>query len=99
MPGAGYTSLDFMKLATSYARQALRELTGPAVDPYREAKLGVVGKGAWADILIRDGDPTQNVKLVIESENLKLIMKDGSIYKNILNGHLIRWENTVLYEY
>ena len=99
MPGVGYTSLDFMKLATSYARQALRELTGPAVDPYTEAKIGVVEKGAWADILIWDGDPTQNVKLVIEAEKLKLklIMKDGSIYKNILNGHLIRWENPVLY--
>ena len=46
MPGVGYTSLAFMKLATSYARQALRELTGPAVDPYTEVKIGVVEKGA-----------------------------------------------------
>jgi len=46
MPGVGYTSLDFMKLATSYARQTLRKLTGPAVDPYTEAKIGVVEKGA-----------------------------------------------------
>ncbi len=41
-------------------------------------------EGAWADILIWNGDPTQNVKLILEVDNLLFIMKDGKSYKNLL---------------
>ncbi len=83
IPDAGYTSLDAMKMATSAPGQALRELVGPARNPFIEAKLGVIEEGAWADILIWNGDPTQNVKLILEEQNLLLIMKDGKLYKNL----------------
>ena len=48
------------------------------------AKLGVVEEGAWADILIWKGDPTKNIKLILEKDNLKMVMKDGKVYKNLL---------------
>jgi hypothetical protein len=44
----------------------------------------VIEKGAWADILIWKGNPIQDVKLILEKSNLKPVMKDGNIHKNLL---------------
>ena len=79
-----YTSVESMKMSTSYAGQALRELSAPSRDPFKKAKLGVVEEGAWADILIWKGDPTQDISLILEEQNLLFIMKDGVSYKNLL---------------
>lgn len=84
IPDGGFTSLDAMKLSTSAPGQALRELTGPSRNDFKEAKLGVIEEGAWADLLIYKGDPTQDIKLILEEEKLLLIMKDGKSYKNLL---------------
>lgn len=84
IPGGVFTSLDAMKYSTSAAGQALLELSSPSRNPHKGAKLGVVEEGAWADILIWNGDPTQNVKLILEADNLLFIMKDGKSYKNLL---------------
>jgi len=79
-----FTSLDAMKLSTSFAGQALLELSAPSRNPFKGAKLGVIEQGAWADILIWNDDPTQNIKLILEPGNLLFIMKDGKAYKNLL---------------
>ena len=51
--------------------------------PY-EGKLGVVQEGALADLLLVDGDPIANIKLIENpAQNFLVIMKDGTIYKNI----------------
>ena len=83
IPDAGFTSLDCMKMATSLPGQALQELSPPSRNPYKDAKLGVVEDGAWADLLIWNGDPTKDVRLILEEQNLLVIMKDGKIYKNL----------------
>jgi hypothetical protein len=44
----------------------------------------VIEEGTWADILIWKGNPIQDVKLILEESNLKPVMKDGNIYKNLL---------------
>jgi len=36
------------------------------------------------DILPIDGNPTQDIRLLMDSANVVLIMKDGKIYKNEL---------------
>jgi len=52
----------------------------------QEGKLGTITAGACADLLIVDGDPLRDVRVMLDPEkNLKLIMKDGIIYKNKLN--------------
>jgi imidazolonepropionase-like amidohydrolase len=52
-------------------------------------KLGVVEEGALADLLVVDGDPTTNLKLLEDPfKNLSIIMKDGKIYKNTLRPAL-----------
>jgi imidazolonepropionase-like amidohydrolase len=49
-------------------------------------KLGVVEEGALADVLVVDGDPLANIKLLEDpTKNLVVIMKDGKIYKNAVS--------------
>lgn len=56
-----------------------------ARDPYKEAKLGVLTRGAWADMLLVNGDPTQDIGLLKDYErNLAVIIKDGRVYKSQL---------------
>ncbi len=85
-------SLSYMK--RWYApSQALKQATannafilamsGPR-NPY-PGQLGVIAKGAHADILLVEGDPTENLDLVADPDNnFRIIMKDGVIYKNTL---------------
>lgn len=47
-------------------------------------KLGTVESGKIADILVVDGNPLDDIKLLQNKENLTLIMKDGDIFKNLL---------------
>ena len=83
VPGTGFTSLDVMKMATSNAGKVCA-MSGPGRDYYKEAKLGVVEEGAWADLIILNGNPIEDVHALAKTEDMKLIMKDGKIYKNIV---------------
>ena len=54
-------------------------------NPYPAGKLGVIEAGAYADMLLIDGDPTKDIKIMTDPEtNFKIIMKNGKIYKNTL---------------
>jgi imidazolonepropionase-like amidohydrolase len=78
-----YTPAETLKMATSVNGELLA-LSGPR-NPY-PGKLGVVEEGALADLLVVDGDPIANIKLIEEpAKNFMVIMKDGKIYKNMLN--------------
>lgn len=45
----------------------------------------MVEADAYADLLLIDGDPIADIKLIADPErNLKIIMKDGRIYKNTM---------------
>lgn len=79
-----YTSLESMKMSTSAPGQFLRENVDQNRNDFIEAKLGVVEEGAWADILIWNGDPTKDISLILEADNLRLVMKDGKVFKNLL---------------
>ena len=51
----------------------------------QKGKLGIVAPGAFADLLVVDGDPLADLRVMIDPQrNLKVIMKDGVIYKNEL---------------
>jgi imidazolonepropionase-like amidohydrolase len=77
-----FTPAEALKLATHDNAQLLA-LSGPR-NPY-PGKLGVVEVGALADLLLVQGDPTQDLGLIGEpGQNFKLIMKGGQIHKNTL---------------
>ncbi len=51
----------------------------------QSGNLGTISPGAYADLLVVEGDPLSDVKVMTDPQkNLKLIMKDGVIYKNEL---------------
>ena len=51
----------------------------------QKGKLGTIAPGACADLLVVDGDPLSDLSVMTDpARNLKLIMKDGVIYKNDL---------------
>lgn len=77
-----FTPAEALKLVT-YDNAQLLALSGPR-NPY-PGKLGVVEVGAYADLLLVDGDPTENLALIGDPEkNFKIIMKDGQVHKNTL---------------
>ena len=71
-------------------------LSGKVMSPYKEGKLGVIEEGAYADILLVDGNPLEDISVIGTNEKwfdapdrdgvetIRLIMKDGQIYKNTL---------------
>jgi len=77
-----YASAEILKTATS-ANAELCAMSGPR-NPY-PAKLGVIEPDAYADLLLVDGDPIADIGLIADpAKNLKIIMKDGRIFKNTL---------------
>ena len=66
---------DLIRAATSTAARLLR----------LEGLLGVVAPGAYADLLVIDGNPLEDIRvLTTPAQTLRLIMKEGQIYKNEL---------------
>lgn len=77
-----YTPAEVLRMATSGNAEllALSGLRSPYV-----GKLGVVKEGALANLLLVDGDPIANIKLIEDpSKNFLVIMKDGKLFKNIV---------------
>ncbi|MDM9631710.1 metal-dependent hydrolase family protein [Robiginitalea aurantiaca] len=80
-----WTSFEILKQATSTNAELLK-LSGE-LNPYTEGALGVLKEGAYADLLLVEGDPLENIKVLEDYENnFKIIMKDGTIYKNTLKN-------------
>lgn len=74
-----YSNAEILRMATS-GNAELLALSGPR-NPY-PGKLGVIEEGAYADILLVDGDPLANIQLVADPDrNFTVIMKDGKIHK------------------
>src|SRR5262247_2915525 len=77
-----YTPAETLVMATRTNAQLLA-MSGNR-SPYA-GKLGVVEEGALADLLLVDGNPIENIKLIEDpARNFVLIMKDGKVYKNTL---------------
>ena len=77
-----YTPAETLIMAT-HTNAELLALSGKR-SPYL-GRLGVVEEGALADLLLVDGDPLNDIKLVADpAKNFVLIMKDGKVYKNKL---------------
>jgi imidazolonepropionase-like amidohydrolase len=80
--GRWYRNAEILSMATAVNGELLA-LSGPR-NPY-PGKLGVIEKGALADLLLVDGNPLQDIRLIADpNRNFVLIMKDGRIHKNTL---------------
>ena len=77
-----YRPAEALIMATSTNAELLG-LSGPR-NPY-PGRLGVVEEGALADLLLVDGNPIDNIKLIEDpAKNFLVIMKGGKVYKNLL---------------
>lgn len=78
-----FTPFEILKMAT-YNNAQLLNLSEKR-SPYQAGKLGEISEGAYADLILVEGNPLENLKLVEDPQsNFKLIMKDGKIFKNTL---------------
>ncbi len=79
-----FTPVEILRQATSTAGELLA-LSGPRT-PYPKGPLGVIQEGAYADMILVDGNPLEDIDLVADpANNFSLIMKDGVIYKNTVD--------------
>jgi imidazolonepropionase-like amidohydrolase len=77
-----YTPAEALAMATGTNGELLA-LSGKR-NPY-PGKLGVVEEGALADLLLVDGNPIDNIKLIEDpARNFLVIMKDGKVHKNLV---------------
>jgi imidazolonepropionase-like amidohydrolase len=77
-----YTPAETLVMATGTNAQLLA-LSGKR-NPY-PGRLGVIEQGALADVLLVDGDPLADIKLIENpAKNFLVIMKDGKIFKSTL---------------
>ncbi|EEE43907.1 metal-dependent hydrolase family protein [Roseibium alexandrii] len=76
-----FTPYEILKMSTGNATELL-QLSGPR-NPY-PGVLGRVEEDALADLLLVEGNPLEDIKKVTNRDNIKIIMKDGKIYKNTL---------------
>ncbi|MBS0580628.1 MAG: amidohydrolase family protein [Proteobacteria bacterium] len=75
-----FTPLEILRQATS-GNAELLALSGRR-NPY-PGKIGVIEPGAYADLLLIDGDPFSDISILEHPEkSLALIMKGGGIYKD-----------------
>jgi imidazolonepropionase-like amidohydrolase len=72
------TPIEILRSATSVNAELL-QMTG---------KLGTIAPGAFADLLVVDGNPLDDVTVLERHESLRLIARGGRICKNTLAaGH------------
>jgi imidazolonepropionase-like amidohydrolase len=79
---AGYTPAQALKHWTGNAGIVLK-WSGPK-DPYPTYELGTIKDGAYADLLLWDGNPLDSIDLILDESKLHFVMKDGMVYKNLV---------------
>ena len=68
--------IEIIRSATTIGAQVLRQV----------GRLGTLAPGAFADIIVIDGDPLKNLTLFEgQGQHLSVIMKGGKFHKNRLN--------------
>jgi imidazolonepropionase-like amidohydrolase len=73
--------VDLLGFSPSEALQCGTRIGGQVMGLGHE--LGEVKEGYLADLLLVDGDPLKDLDLVVHEKNLHVIMKEGSLYKDI----------------
>ena len=70
-----FTPLEILRQATSVSAEMMM----------MQGRLGCIAPGAFADILVVDGDPTRDISLLAaDGRNLRVIVRAGEVVKNEL---------------
>ncbi|MBY6083814.1 metal-dependent hydrolase family protein [Ruegeria arenilitoris] len=75
-----FTPYETLKMATCDNAELLK-MSGD-LTPYPLGPLGVIEEGAYADMILVNGNPLEDLQLIGDAKaNFGMIMKDGTIYK------------------
>ena len=66
----GFSPLEAIQAATQAGGQLMGE----------PGRLGVIAEGAFADLLLVDGDPVADIALLQDRERFLAVMKDGAFH-------------------
>ena len=77
---AGLTPMQAVRAATQWAAQCLG----------LERELGTVEKGRLADLVVVDGNPLDDVKILLEPERIQLVVKGGQVCTDRRPAHPTR---------
>jgi imidazolonepropionase-like amidohydrolase len=93
------SNFEVLKQLTSTAGEMLA-MSKPR-DPYKAGKLGVVEEGAYADLILVDGNPLEDITVIGGTDKwfdadpeykliptISIVMKGGNVYRNDLDGKL-----------
>ena len=70
-----FTSLELLRQATSINAELMMQ----------RGKLGCIAPGAYADLLVVDGDPLKNISLLADNgKQLRMIVRGGEVVKDEL---------------
>ncbi len=72
----GMTPMEAVKAATKNAAMALS----------MEDRLGTIEKGKLADLIVVDGNPLQDIRILQDKKKIYLVMKEGVIFCSGLHG-------------
>lgn len=71
---AGYTPMEVITMATKVNARLLQ----------MEDQLGTLESGKLADVLLVDGKPDEDIRVLRRSDHVKLVVQDGRIVKNAM---------------
>jgi imidazolonepropionase-like amidohydrolase len=72
-----FTPLEILRQATSIGAEMMMH----------EGKLGCIAPGAWADLIVVDGDPLADISLLAAGgRHLPVIVRAGEVVKNRLEA-------------
>ena len=66
---AGLSPMQALQAGTQWAAEGLG----------LERDIGTIKAGKWADLVVVDGDPLQDVALLQQTERIKLVLKGGAV--------------------
>jgi imidazolonepropionase-like amidohydrolase len=78
-----FSDVEILRQNTSYAAKWLAK-SGPK-NPYKDGPLGVIQEGAYADMILVEGNPVNDMTVLGDYDrNIPIVIKDGKIFKNTL---------------
>ncbi|MGI9334226.1 MAG: metal-dependent hydrolase family protein, partial [Gammaproteobacteria bacterium] len=87
--GENLVELEFMQRFLGMSpMEVIVASTSRAAQCIERPELGILAPGQCADVLVVDGDPLDDLRVLQDRQRLHLVMKDGVAYRNRLGeGH------------
>jgi imidazolonepropionase-like amidohydrolase len=86
MVGENLAELPFMvEWLGMSPMEAIVSATSRAAQCIERPELGSVTTGKIADLVVFEGDPLSDIRLLNERKRIRMVMKDGRVWHNALN--------------